>query len=80
MIRARFRLYGRVKTITAEAKWSGVFLSLFPIFAFLGLTLFRPDYFDQVKAAGLYGTGFAIVATLMVINVIVMRHLVNVKI
>ena len=31
VIRARFRLFRRVKAITAEAKWSGKFLSAFPI-------------------------------------------------
>ena len=31
VIRARFRLFRRVKAITAEAKWSGVFLSGFPV-------------------------------------------------
>ena len=33
VIRARFRLFRRVKAITAEAKWSGKFLSAFPIVA-----------------------------------------------
>ena len=31
VIRARFRLFRRVKAITAEAKWSGNFLSGFPL-------------------------------------------------
>ncbi len=31
VIRSRFKLFRRVKAITAEAKWSGMFLSLFPI-------------------------------------------------
>ena len=31
VIRARFKLFRRVKAITAEAKWSGMFLSAFPI-------------------------------------------------
>ena len=33
VIRARFKLFRRVKAITAEAKWSGVFLSGFPVVA-----------------------------------------------
>ena len=31
VIRARFRLFRRVRAITAEAKWSGMFLSGFPL-------------------------------------------------
>lgn len=34
VIRARFRLFRRVKAITAEAQWSGKFLSGFPLFLF----------------------------------------------
>ncbi len=30
VIRSRFKLFRRVKAITAEAKWSGMFLSVFP--------------------------------------------------
>ena len=33
VIRARFKLFRRVKAITAEAKWSGMFLSGFPLVA-----------------------------------------------
>jgi len=33
VIRARFKLFRRVKAITAEAKWSGAFLSVFPLLA-----------------------------------------------
>ena len=31
LIRSRFKLFRKVKVITAEARWSGVFLSSFPI-------------------------------------------------
>ena len=38
VIRARFRLFRRVKAITAEAKWSGKFLSAFPLMALVVIT------------------------------------------
>ena len=49
VIRARFRLFRRVKAITAEAKWSGKFLSGFPIVALIVINLSDPHYYDDVK-------------------------------
>ena len=49
VIRARFKLFRRVKAITAEAKWSGMFLSGFPIVALILINVIKPDYFDGVK-------------------------------
>ena len=47
VIRARFRLFRRVKAITAEAKWSGKFLSGFPILALIGIQVLEPNYYDE---------------------------------
>jgi tight adherence protein B len=49
VIRARFKLFRRVKAITAEAKWSGMFLSGFPIAAMVMIQVLKPDYYDDVK-------------------------------
>ncbi len=80
VIRARFRLFRRVKTITAEAKWSGMFLTLFPVVGFLGIMVFKPDYYAQVQADGYYGWGVLIVCAFMLVNLIAMRIIVNVKV
>ncbi len=48
VIRARFRLFRRVKAITAEAKWSGKFLSAFPIVALIVINVSDPNYYDDV--------------------------------
>ena len=37
VIRGRFRLFRLVRAITAEAKWSGMFLSVFPIVALVAI-------------------------------------------
>ena len=47
VIRARFKLFRRVKAITAEAKWSGMFLSAFPIGALVMINVIQPDYYDE---------------------------------
>ena len=47
VIRARFRLFRRVKAITAEAKWSGKFLSAFPLVALVVINLGDPHYYEK---------------------------------
>lgn len=80
VIRARFRLFRRIKTITAEAKWSGTFLSIFPIIGFVALSIFKPDYYAQVQADGIYGPALVIVGLFMIVNFVAMRIITNVKV
>lgn len=80
VIRSRFRLFRRVKAITAEAKWSGGFLSMFPILALVVINLIKPDYYDAVKETEYYVPAAIFVATFLVVNMIVMRILVNIKV
>jgi len=49
VIRSRFKLFRRVKAITAEARWSGWFLSIFPLGAIVSINIMQPGYYDAVK-------------------------------
>ena len=80
VIRARFKLFRRVKAITAEAKWSGMFLSAFPIGALVMIQIIRPDYYDGVKDMPAFIPCCLIVAVFLVINVIFMKIMVNIKV
>lgn len=80
VIRARFRLFRRVSAITAEAKWSGNLLSAFPLLALAGINLVQPDYFDEVMESPLFIPACLVVAAFLVLNIIVMRSLVNIKV
>src|SRR6056297_43387 len=77
VIRARFKLFRRVKAITAEAKWSGMFLSGFPIVAMIGIQLIKPDYYDEVKDTAAFIPAALAVGVFLLINVIYMRIMVN---
>jgi len=68
VIRARFRLFRRVKAITAEAKWSGKLLSAFPILV------------DEVMDTPVFIPACLVVAAFLVANLVVMRALVNIKV
>lgn len=80
VIRARFRLFRRVAAITAEAKWSGNLLSAFPFIALFGINLIKPDYFDEVMETSYFIPAALIVVAFLIVNLIVMRALVDIKV
>ena len=80
VIRARFRLFRRVKAITAEAQWSGKLLSAFPILALITINVIQPGYFDEVMETDVFIPACLIVAAFLIVNMIVMRSLVNIKV
>lgn len=80
VIRSRFKLFRRVKAITAEAKWSGMFLSLFPIVALVMINVIQPNYYDDVKETSVFIPACLVVAAFLVVNIFVMKMLVNIKV
>lgn len=80
VIRSRFKLFRRVKAITAEAKWSGMFLSVFPLLALVGINVLQPNYYDEVKETAVFIPACLVVAGFLVTNVFVMKTLVNIKV
>lgn len=80
VIRARFRLFRRVKAITAEAKWSGKFLSAFPLIALIGINLLDPNYYDEAMEHPWFIPACLVVGVFLTINLIVMRALVNIRV
>lgn len=80
VIRSRFKLFRRVKAITAEAKWSGMFLSGFPIVSAVGLQVLKPDFYDGVKDTPYFMPCVGIVGVFLVANYIYMNMMVNIKV
>ena len=80
VVRARFKLFRKVAAITAEARWSGWFLSIFPIIALLLVQLVEPNYYDRVADHPAFVPGTIVVAIMLVINVFFMRWMVNIKV
>lgn len=80
VVRARFKLFRRVRAITAEAKWSGMFLSGFPIVALVMINVVQPDYYDEVKETTAYIPAALFVITFLIINIIYMKVMTNIKV
>ncbi|RBW56297.1 type II secretion system F family protein [Ruegeria sp. A3M17] len=80
VIRARFRLFRRVNAITAEAKWSGKFLSGFPLACLLFILVKSPNYYDEVLDHPWFIPMCFFVGIMLTLNLIVMRILTNIKV
>lgn len=80
VIRARFKLFRRVKAITAEAKWSGMFLSAFPLISLLAIVTLKPDYYDEVKDSAAFIPACLAVGAFLVANMVYMKIMVNIKV
>lgn len=80
VIRARFKLFRRVRAITSEAKWSGMFLSAFPIVALVMINVIQPNYYDEVRDTAAFVPAALIVVAFLIINVIFMKIMVNIKV
>jgi len=80
VIRDRFKLFRKVKAITAEAKWSGNFLSVFPLIVPFLINFIEPGYFDEVIEKPWYYILVAVVMCFLIANLIVMRRLVDIRV
>ena len=80
VVRARFKLFRRVRAITAEAKWSGMFLSGFPIGALVMINVIQPNYYDEVRDTSVYVPAALFVVVFLIINIIYMKVMTNIKV
>jgi len=80
VIRSRFKLFRRVNAITAEAKWSGWFLSFFPIIALIAINVMQPGYYDGVETTPVFLPLAIVVFVFLVVNIIFMQMMVNFKV
>lgn len=80
VIRERFRMFRKVKAITAEGRMSAWLLSAFPILITIGIKAVKPDYFDHAMQS----PRFALVATftgiLLIVNIVVMSAVTKIKV
>ena len=80
VVRSRFRLFRRVKAITAEAQWSGKFLSGFPIACLIFILVKDPGYYDEVLDHPWFIPACFVVGILLTLNLIVMKIITNIKV
>ncbi len=77
LARERIQLQRKIRAMTAEAKWSGRFLSAFPILATLGITMINPDYFANIWDKPYLVPLALVIGALLLGNIIFMQRLVR---
>jgi len=80
VIRSRFRLFRRVRAITAEPRWSGIFLSAFPVVVLIIIQIVSPDYYDTVKPTPYFMPMALLVGVLLGLNVLFMKIMTTIKV
>ncbi|PIE09722.1 MAG: pilus assembly protein TadB [Rhodobacterales bacterium] len=80
VIRSRFRLFRRVKAITSEARFAGMFLSAFPLVALVMMNVLDPHYYDEAMEHALFVPACVAVGGFLIANIVVMKALVNIKV
>lgn len=80
MLRDRFRLTRRVRSLTAEGRFSGYALSVLPIALFVLINVVSAAYYAEFWASPVSGTITGIAVGLLVLGNLVIYRLVNFKV
>jgi tight adherence protein B len=80
VIRERFRIQGQLKIFTAQARISGIILSMLPVGVAIMIGMLNPNY---IKPLWIESTGrimIAVAVTLQILGVLAIRKIIRIKI
>lgn len=80
LIRDRFKLQGRIRTLSAEGKLSAVILIAIPFFVVLALSIMNPEYISVLVSDPIGKLLIFLSLTGMGIGVLVIRKLIRIKV
>lgn len=80
VIRARFRMYRKIKAVSAEGRGSAILLSAMPVLVGLAIFLLNPEYYLQVVDDPLFWPIIGGGVTGIFVGVAIMWRLVNFKV
>jgi tight adherence protein B len=80
VIRERFRMFRKVKAITAEGRMSAWLLSAFPFLIAIGIKIVKPDYFDHALETERFPIVAVVTGILLVFNIVVMNAITKIKV
>jgi tight adherence protein B len=80
VIRERFRMFRKVRALTAEGRFSAWFLSAFPVVLIFLIQMIKPDYYTQVMNLPIFYTLVYATVLLLLVNVIAMRMITSIKV
>jgi tight adherence protein B len=80
LMRERFKFQGRVRTLAAEGKLSGIVLVVVPFLIAGGFSLFRPEYIGLLFTDSIGRVLVAIALVMMGCGIYVMKRMVSLKV
>jgi tight adherence protein B len=80
IIRDRFRILGGVRTMTAQARLSGVILAILPIVMAVAITIIAPGYLRVLVTDPVGPTIIAVAVGLQIVGFFVIRRIIAIKV
>lgn len=80
LIRERFKLQGKIRTLSAEGRFSAVILIVLPIIISIALLVLNPQYIGTLVNDPIGHVLIAVAILLMITGVIVMKRMVTIKV
>lgn len=80
LIRERFKLYGRIRALSAEGKFSAIILVALPFFVAFIISLFNPGYIRTLIVDPIGRVFIAIALILMIFGVITMSRMIKIRV
>jgi tight adherence protein B len=80
IIRERFKLQGKIRILTAEARFSALILILLPFIAVIAMQFLNPDYISTLLSTELGRTSIGIALGMMFIGVLVMKKIIKIRV
>jgi tight adherence protein B len=80
LIRERFKLYGRIRVLSAEGKFSAIILVALPFLIALVISLFNPGYIQILIVDPIGPVFIAISLVLMILGIITMSRMIKIKV
>jgi tight adherence protein B len=80
IVRERFKLKGKIRTLSAEGKLSAIFLVAIPFLVIIAVRYINPDYINVLFSDPTGKTVASISAFMMVTGIVVLKKMVNIKV
>jgi tight adherence protein B len=80
VIRARFNMYRKIRAVSAEGRASALFLTFFPIVPAVGLFVMQPELYSSVSDHPYFMPLMALGGILLILNTVLMRAVVKIKV
>jgi tight adherence protein B len=80
LIRERFKLYGKVKALTGEARVSAVILAILPFVLIAAISVLNPAYIEVLFREPVGQIMLLVASVLILVGIFVMRRMIDVKV